>query len=407
MVNIVEVKTKKQQKLFVNFQIELYKDCPYFVPPILADEMCMFSPKKNANYEDCESVFYLAYKDDKLVGRIAGILQKASNKKTGKKLVRFSRVDFIDDIEVSKALFDAVEKWAKSKKMMAVQGPLGFNDLEREGLLIEGFDQMSTYEENYYYSYYKDHLEKLGYTKDVDWVEFKIFIPDKPDERTANLVKKISERYKFREVKINSKRLLIKKYKDQIFSLINKCYEPLYGVVPITKKLEEQFISQFKLAVNLRYLCLVVNEDDKLIGFGLAFPNFSKSMQKMKGKLVNPHVFGLLRELKHPKIVDLALFAVDEEYRTKGVTAFIFNKILTNFIEDKVEYAESLLQLESNITIQNQFDGYKRELHKRRRCYIKDITSKKKTTQSNKKGKNTKSTKRKSKSKKITSNRVE
>jgi len=253
MVEIVEVKSKKQQKIFVNFQLQLYKDCPYFVPPIVADEMAIFNPKKNANYEDCETVYYLAYKNRQIVGRIAGILQKASNKKTGKKMVRFSRIDFIDDYEVSKALLSAVEKWARSKGMTAVHGPLGFNDLEREGLLIEGFDQMSTYEENYYYPYYMKHLEALGYVKDVDWIEYKVYIPEKPDERTSRLVQKISERYGFREVKIKSKKALINKYKDQIFKLLNDCYEPLYGVVPITKKLEEQFVSQFALAVNLSF----------------------------------------------------------------------------------------------------------------------------------------------------------
>ncbi len=390
MVEIVEVKSKKQQKLFVNFQLKLYKDCPYFVPPIIADEMSIFDPKKNANYDDCETVYYLAYKEGKLVGRIAGILQKASNKKTGKKMVRFSRVDFVDDYEVSKALFDAVEKWARKKHMDAVHGPLGFNDLEREGLLIEGFDQMSTFEENYYYSYYKDHLDKLGYIKDVDWIEYKIFMPDTVDDRTNRIAQKVAERYGFREVKIKSKKVLVNRYKDQIFKLLNDCYEPLYGVVPITKKLEEQFISQFILAVNLRYLCLVVDKDDKLIGFGLAFPNFAHSMQKMKGKLVSPHIFGLLRELKHPKVVDFALFAVDEAYRTKGVTAFVFNKILNNLVEDKIEYAESLLQLEDNIAIQNQFDGFKREFHKRRRCYIKSVKQVHNTNSKQKKSKNKK-----------------
>ena len=373
MVDIIEVKTKRQQKIFVNFQLQLYKDCPYFVPPIISDEMCIFNPKKNANYEDCETVYYLAYKDGKVVGRIAGILQKASNSKTGKKMVRFSRVDFVDDIEVSKALFSAVEKWARKKHMDAVHGPLGFNDLEREGLLIEGFDQMSTFEENYYFPYYKDHLEKLGYVKDVDWIEYKIFIPKTIDERATRIAQKVADRYGFKEVKIKNKRVLVNKYKDQIFKLLNDCYEPLYGVVPITKKLEEQFVSQFILAVNLRYICLVVDADDKLIGFGLAFPNFAKSMQKMKGKLFSPHVFGLLRELKHPKVIDFALFAVDEAYRTKGVTAFIFSKLRNNAIEDNIEYAESLLQLEDNIAIQNQFDGFEREFHKRRRCYIKSV----------------------------------
>ncbi len=374
MVNIEEVKTKKQQKIFVQFQLDLYKDCPYFVPPIVSDELKIFNPKKNANFDDCEAVYYLAYKDGKVVGRIAGILQKASNAKTGKKLVRFSRVDFVDDIEVSKALFEAVEKWAKSKKMEAVHGPLGFNDLEREGLLIEGFDQMSTFEENYYYPYYKEHLDKLGYTKDVDWLEYKIFIPDKIDERIGRISEKVAQRYGLREVKFKSKSKMIDQYKDQIFRLINDCYGPLYGVVEINEKLQAQFVGQFKLAVNTRYLCLVVNAEDKLVGFGLAFPNFSNSIKKMNGRLFNPHIFGLLRELKHPKICDFALFAVDQEYRDKGVTSFIFNKILNNFIEDKIEYCESLLQLEDNVTIMNQFNSYDRQFHKRRRCYIKQLT---------------------------------
>ncbi len=375
MVDIVEVKSKKQQKLFVNFQLELYKDCPYFVPPMIADELAIFNKKKNANYENCEAVFYLAYKDNVLAGRVAAILQHAYNDKTGKKIVRFSRIDFIDDFEVSKALIAAVENWAKSKGMTHVHGPLGFNDLEREGLLIDGFDQMSCFEENYYYSYYKDHFDKLGYIKDVDWIEYKIYVPDHIDERTTRLVNKISEKYGFREVKIKSLRSIVKKYKDQIFDLLNRCYDKLYGVVPINKRLEEQFASQFIMAINPRYLCLVINKEDKLIGFGLAFPSLAEAMRKSKGKIITPHIFKLLHDLKHPKVVDLALFAVDEEYRTKGVTAFIFNKILNNFIEDKVVYLESLLQLEDNIAIQNQFDDFKREFHKRRRCYIKDLTA--------------------------------
>ena len=205
MVEIVEVKTKKQQKDFVMFQLDLYKDCEYFVPPIVADELSMFNPKKNANYEDCETVYYLAYKDNKLVGRIAGILHNASNRKNNQKYVRFSRVDFINDKEVAKALFDAVENWAKLKGMEYVHGPLGFNDLEREGLLIEGFDQMSCFEENYYYDYYKDIISELGYIKDVDWLEFRFKVPKEKNERAERLSKVLTERYKLHIVPIKSK----------------------------------------------------------------------------------------------------------------------------------------------------------------------------------------------------------
>lgn len=373
MVEIVEVKTKKQQKDFVMFQLDLYKDCKYFVPPIVADELSIFNPKKNANYEDCETIYYLAYKDNKLVGRIAGILQNASNKKNNQKYVRFSRVDFINDKEVAKALFDAVEKWAKSKGMEYVHGPLGFNDLEREGLLIEGFDQMSCFEENYYYDYYKDIIAELGYVKDVDWLEFRFKVPKEKNERAERLSKVLTERYKLHIVPIKSKSKLIKKYRDQIFALLNECYGPLYGVVPITKKLEDQFVSQFKLVISKKLVCLVENEKGDLVGFGLVFPSLSEAMRATKGRIVSAKIFKLLNAIRKPKEIDLALIAVHPDYRTKGVTAFIFNYIQKNLAEMGVEYCESLLQLENNIAIQNQFQEYNGVNHKRRRCYIKKI----------------------------------
>ncbi len=373
MVKIVEVKTRKQQKQFVMFQLKLYKDCPYFVPPIISDELSMFSPKKNANYEDCETVYYLAYKDDKIVGRIAGIIQGASNKKMNQKYARFSRVDFINDREVAKALFDAVEKWAKEKGMDHVHGPLGFNDLEREGLLIEGFDQMSCFEENYYYSYYKDIIDSLGYKKDVDWLEFRIKVPKEKNERAERLAQLLEKRYKLSIVPIKSKSKLIKEYRDQIFALLNECYGPLYGVVPITKKLEDQFAAQFKLIISKKLVCLVQNEKKELVGFGLVFPSMSEAMRATKGRIFCLKTYKLIHALLHPKEIDMALIAVRPDYRTKGVTAFIFNYIQTNMREMGVEYAETMLQLENNIAIQNQFEEFNGVNHKRRRCYIEEI----------------------------------
>jgi len=374
MVKIIEVKTKKQQKAFTMFPLKLYKNCEYYVPPFLCDERVIFDKEKNANLDRSEVVFFLAYNEkDEVVGRIGGILHHTANEINNQKYLRFTRVDFIEDFEVAKALFEAVENWAKEKGMEYVHGPLGFNDFEREGLLVEGFDQLATFVENYNYPYYKDYIEKLGYTKDVDWLEYKVYVPDSVDPRISKIAKMAEEKYHLHEISIKNKSKIIEKYKNEIFGLLDECYGSLYGFVPITKKLQEQLVGTFKLVVNKRYLCLVANEKEELVGLGLLFPEIAKGMRKARGKIVTPKVVSLLKELTHPKVVDMVFFAVKPNYRTKGVTSFIFNKILNNLIEDKVEYAESTLQLETNIRIQNQFDAYEREQHKRRRCYIKKI----------------------------------
>ena len=374
MVKILEVKTKKQQKEFTMFPLKLYRNCEYYVPPFLCDERVIFDKEKNANLDRSEVVFYLAYNENnKVVGRIGGILHHTANEINNQKYLRFTRVDFIEDFEVAKALFEAVENWAKEKGMEYVHGPLGFNDFEREGLLVEGYDQLATFVENYNFPYYKDYIERLGYKKDVDWLEFKVYVPDEVDPRISKIAKMAEEKYNLHEISIKNKSKTIEKYKNQIFGLLDECYGSLYGFVPITKKLQEQLVGTFKLVVNKRYLCLVANEKEELVGLGLLFPEIARGMQKTGGKILTPKIFSLLKELSHPKVVDMVFFAVKPNYRTKGVTSFIFNKILNNLIEDKVEYSESTLQLETNIRIQNQFDAYKREQHKRRRCYIKKI----------------------------------
>lgn len=373
MINIKEVITRKDKKLFTLFPLKLYKNCKYYVPPLINDEMTIFNSKKNANLKECETVFYLAYKNDKLVGRIGAILHRTSNQKENKKYVRITRVDFIEDFDVAKALFNMVEKWAKDKEMEFVHGPLGFNDFEREGLLVEGFDQLATFEENYNYEYYQTFFEKLGYKKDVDWLEFKIFVPEKLDKRFSDLANTVAEKYSLRTVNIKSKYKMINKYKDKIFELLNLCYDPLYAEVPISKELQQQFIGQFKLILNHKYVSLVVNDKDELVGLGLCLPNIAKAVQKTKGRILSIHLPALIKQMRNPEVVDMAFFAVRPDYRTKGVTSFIFNKIANNLIKDEIKFCESTLQLEHNITIQNQFSQFKREQHKRRRCYIKKI----------------------------------
>ncbi len=377
MVEIKQVKTKKQVKEFTYFPLKLYKDCPFYVPPFISDELVLFNKKKNANLIDSDIVGFLAYKDGKLVGRIAGILQKQDNQITGKKRVRISRVDFIDDYEVSKALFDSVENWAKEQGMEEVHGPLGFNDLEREGLLIFGFDELSDFEENYSYEYYPKHFEALGYGKSVDWNEYSITIPSEVNPKVLELADRVCKKYNFRTVE-GSIGKAIKKYGNAIFDLIEECYSPLYGVVPLNERLKKQFIGQFKLLLTMDYLSLVVNEKDELIGFGLVFPSLAKAMQKTKGKILSPHIFSLLKALKKNDTVDLALVAVKPAYKTKGVAAVIMARNLKNFIKNNIKFAETNLQLENNNEIHLLFKGFEMRNHKNRRCYIKNITENKK-----------------------------
>lgn len=373
MIEIIEVKTKKQVRDFTFFPLKLYKNCPYYVPPFISDELVLFNKKKNANLIDNEIVGFLAYKDKKVVGRIAGILQNKDNEITGKKRVRISRVDFIDDYDVSSALFSSVEAWAKSKGMNEVHGPLGFNDLEREGLLIRGFDELSDFEENYSYEYYPKHFEKLGYGKSVDWNEYSVSIPDAIDPKLQRLAEVVKKRYKIDTVESKHKNKIIDKYKEPIFGLIEECYGPLYGVVPLNERLKDQFISQFKLLLTMDYLTLVVDENDTLVGFGLVFPSLAKAMQKTKGRILSPHIFSLLKALKTNDTIDLALIAVKPSWQTKGVAAVIMERNVRNFIKNKIKFAETNLQLEDNNSIHALFKGFDMRHHKDRRCYIKSI----------------------------------
>lgn len=373
MIKIVEVQTQKQRKQFVKFQMDLYKNCPQYVPQMVSDEVNLLNPKKNANAETCEIKSFLAYSDDKIVGRITGLIQKASNEKAHQRYVRFTRFDCIDDQEVANALINAVETWAKEQRLNYIQGPLGYNDLDILGLLVEGFDEMAVFEESYNYSYYAKLLENQGFTKDADWLEYRFKVPKTADPRFARIAESIGKKYNLRLVSERTTKAVIEKYKDQIFELIDLCYSPLYGVVPLPKDLQAQFIEEFKLLIDRRFISMVVNEDNMLVGFALIFPDIAEVMKKSKGRIFSPHIFELLHTIKKPKVVDTPLIAVHPDYRTKGVSAFLMNELLNNLIKLGVEEAESLFQLETNIAIKNQFDMFERRQHKRRRCYLKKI----------------------------------
>lgn len=374
MVEVREVKTRKQQKEFLDFPLKLYKGNPYFVPPLYGDEKSIFS-SDYMYYDQAEAVYFNAYRDGVIVGRIAGILQKASNLKWGQNRIRFNRFDAIDDQEVASALFAAVENWAKSKNVDEVVGPLGFSDLEREGLLIEGFDQLCTFEEQYNYDYYQRLIENCGYGKDVDWVERKVKIPEGGiDERISRVSYELMSKYNLKFVNVGSTGELLKKYVDQIFSLWDESYDNIYGTVPFTDKVKKSMLAQFKLVIDNRFISLIVDENDRIVAFGVVFPSMSKAVQKSGGKLTPACLCRLLHDISKPKIVDMALIGVTEEYRNKGIALALVSVFAERLQKYGIEYAETNLMLEHNCPIQNLWKHFDTTLHKRRRCFIKKLS---------------------------------
>lgn len=375
MVEIREVKTKKQIKEFINFPLDLYKGNEYFVPPLYGDEKNIF--KEDFAYSDqTECIYYNAYKNGRIVGRISGIIQLASNKKNGEKRVRFTRFDAINDQEVADRLFSAVEKWANDKGMDTIVGPLGFSDLEREGLLVEGFDQISTFEEQYNYEYYQTLIENYGFVKEVDWIENKLFLPEDYKEKLDRLDRLSSlmmKRYKLKFGESKNTNEFIKQYADQFFNILDETYDKLYGTVPFTEKTRKMMISNFKLVVNVKNVAVIVDENDKVVCFGICFPSLGKAVQKSKGHLTPLALIRLLKAIKKPKVIDLGLIGVLPEYQNKGIASAIVAKVMKMLAYDGIEYAETNLNLEDNKNIQNQWKVFNAIQHKRRRAYVKPI----------------------------------
>ena len=376
-INIIEVKTRAQRHEFVKFPPRLYKDCPYFVPPLYGDEMTIFTDK-NAYADTCDSVFYLAQRDGKTVGRIQGIIQKQFNELHGEKRFRFTRFDAIDDVEVAKALFDAVEKWGADNGLDTVCGPLGYSDLEREGLLIEGFDKLSTFEEQYNYDYYPALIEACGYTKEIDWLEFRLRAPKEKNIMLGRVAERALELSKLHIVDSEkmSKKEYINRYKDGVFECLDRCYSHLYGTVPFTESMKNQLVDQFMLVINKRYLIIICDENDRVVSFALCIPGFGKSLQKSGGRLTPAAIVRLLKAVKKPDVVDLALVAVLPEYQSAGVNAVMLNCMTQTLERGEVEYFETNLNLETNTQVMAQWKYFDAEQHKRRRSYIKNIDSK-------------------------------
>lgn len=372
MVEIIEVKTKKDIKEFINFPLNLYKNNPYFVPPLYDDEKSIFTDK-NVYFKTCVSKFFLAKKDGKVVGRIQGIIQKQYNEIHNEKRLRFTRFDAIDDQEVATALFTALETFGKEQGMDTFCGPLGYSDLEREGLLIEGFNELSTFEEQYNYEYYARLIENCGFKKEVDWLEYKLYLKKEKDERIGKIAEKALKLNKLKRVEGLSTSQIIKRYGDGIFACLDECYKHLYGTVPFTKEMKAQVLAQFKLLINSKYIAVIVDENDEVAYFGLGMPSISKAVQKSGGRLTIPTLFRLLRAVKNPKILDLALVGVMPKYRSMGVNAVGLAALMEMMENSNIEYCETNLNLETNDKVQAQWKRFDAVQHKRRRSFIKKL----------------------------------
>lgn len=374
-VNIVKVENKRQLKKFIDFGNELYKGNPYFVPELFADAMTTLRKDRNAAFDFCEADYFLAYRDGKIVGRIAAIINKNANEKWGQKAARFGWVDFIDDNEVVDSLFGAAEAWARKRGMTEIQGPLGFTDLDREGMLIEGFDRIGTMATIYNHPYYPKQMERMGYTKDAEWVEYLLKVPEKRWEKAQRVSAIVEKKFGLSVVHCKSRSELAKRYGKAIFELVNECYSELYGYSPLSQKQIEQLIKMYVPVIDLRLIALIVDKEDNLVGLGISIYSLSEALQKAKGKLFPFGWWHLAKALffKHPKRLDFLLAAVKPEYQSKGAFAMVFNELLGHYIDMGFVDVESNPELEDNLKIQSQWSEFERELHKRRRAFKKEL----------------------------------
>lgn len=373
MIEVKEIHTKKDIKTFVDFPTKLYKDCKEYSYPLRMDEINMFNPKKNSAYNECEVALFLAYKDGEVVGRICAIIQKLYNEKVNQKRVRFTRFDSINDLEVAKALFTSAESWAKDKGMETIHGPLGFNDLDCEGLIVEGFDKRCTFESRYNFEYYKDLIEACGFEKEADWLERRIYPPKEMNERVNRVADIVSKRYKLSFAKAKNKKEFLNKYQDEMLDILDKAYSPLYGVVPYTDEAKKQLVAQFKTFLDLKYMFVIVNDKDEVVCFGVSIPQLNEALYKSKGRLTIPAMFRVVKALKSPNVIDFALIGVRPDYANEGVGALAIKYLMENMVKEGVEYCETNLCLENNIKINNVWQYFDHDIHRRRRAYVKSL----------------------------------
>lgn len=379
-IEIKKVESRRDLCKFIDFHNELYKGNPYHVPNLYFDEMNTFRKDKNAAFDFCEAEYFMAYRDGKAVGRVAAIINHSANKKWERESVRFGWIDFVDDIEVSKALLKAVEDYGKSKGMKEIVGPLGFTDMDPEGMLLYGYDQLGTQATAYNYPYYPEHMDCMGgWEKDNDYVEYKLYVPEEMPEKYATIAKMIQKRYNLQVKKLKRNEIYGENgYGKKIFDVVNETFKDLYGYSKLTDRQIEQYVKMYLPMADLDLITIIEDwntPDHKVVGVGISIPSLARALQKCGGKLFPFGWWHILRALKFHKteVVDLLLVGVLPEYRQKGANALLFYDLIPHYQRLGFKWGETHVEMETNMKVQGQWQYLNREIHKRRRCYKKDI----------------------------------
>lgn len=366
--------TKSEIKKYVQFGIDLYKGNDCYVPPLIFDEIDTLLPEKNPAFDFCQAQSFMAYRDGKPVGRITAIINNVVNERTGEKTMRFGWVDFIDDQEVVDALFKAAEDWGRKQGMTSIVGPMGFSDMDHEGMLTEGFNELGTMATIYNYAYYPKHMDRMGFKKDADWVEFRITIPEAIPDKYQRIADIVRRKFNLHTVKFTSRKKLKEKYGQALFDLINEAYDKLYGFSPLTQRQIDYYIKMYLGFLRLNDVSVIVDENENLVGLGITMPSFSRALQKSGGKLFPFGWWHILKAMKGKvDTVDLMLIAVAKEYLGKGVNALLFTDLIPGYIENGYKWAESNIELEDNSNVQKQWEYFDYRQHRRRRAYRKEL----------------------------------
>jgi hypothetical protein len=371
-LQLKEVQTQSALRQFVSFPYSLYRGNAYWVPPLRSDEFNSLKKEKNPAFEFCDAKYWLAVKNGTVVGRIAGIVNKKYNEKYRLNTVRFGWFDFIDDQEVSSALLHAVEAWARERGMKSIHGPLGFSDMDGEGTLIEGFEEVGTLGAIYNYPYYRRHIESAAYEKDADWVEYEATIHPGIPEKIARLAEIALQRNNLSILAVKTAKEILP-YAHEIFNVLNDAYRDLYGFVELSEKQIAMYVKQYFGFIRPEYVPVVLDAAGKVAAFGIAMPSLSAALRKCNGRLFP---FGFLRVLwamKHNRNVDLYLTAVRPDMQNKGVNAILIHEMNKVFIKNKIEKVETNRELEGNVKVRSQWKFYETRQHKRRRCFKKEL----------------------------------
>lgn len=365
---------RKELKKYVKFGIDLYRGNDCYVPPLIFEEIETLMPSKNPSFDFCEAQSFMALRDGVPAGRITAIINRVVNERTGKREARFGFVDFVDDAEVVDALFRAAEEWSRQRGMTEMVGPMGFTDMDHEGMLIDGFDELGTMATIYNYPYYPVHMERMGYKPDVDWVEYRMTVPDSVPDKYLRIASLVERKYGFKTLHYTSRSRLKADYGRAIFDLINVAYDGLYGYSPLSDRQIDYYIDKYLGILRLDCISVVVDKDGKLVAFGISIPSFSRALQRSGGRLWPLGWYHLLKAI-HGKndVVDLMLVAVSPEYQNMGVNAMVFADLLPTYIKNGYKFAESNLELADNASVQLQWQYFERRQHRRRRAFRRDL----------------------------------